>query len=79
MNDPATYHPAVSLDDTITKRADWTPATRDHGSAALLLTATLGALRKPAALLGAVRLAFGLGPFDSTITHQITTRTHEAA
>lgn len=73
-----TYEPPSTLDATINARAEWTPATVDNGAHALLLTATLRTL-EAAALLGAVRLAFGLEPFDSTITHEITTRTHEAA
>ena len=67
MIDPI-YCPPASLDASINQRAAWTPATRDNGSAALLLTATLANL-EAAALLGAVRLAYGLDAFDSTITN----------
>lgn len=67
MLDPI-YCPPTSLDATINQRAAWTPANRDNGSAALLLTATLANL-EAAALLGAVRAAFGLDAFDATITN----------
>lgn len=62
------YTPPATLDETIQRRADWTPAERDNGNAALLLTATLQTL-EAAALLGAVRAAYGLGPYDSTLTN----------
>jgi len=68
MNPTHNYTPPATLDDTIQRRAEWTPATRDCGSAALILTATLQTL-EAAALLGAVRAAYGLGPYDSTLTN----------
>jgi hypothetical protein len=67
MIDPI-YCPPASLDASINRRAEWTPASRDNGSAALLLTATLASL-EAAAELAAVRAAFGLDAFDSTITN----------
>ena len=70
MNDAPEYTPPVSLDETINRRAEWTPAARDNGAAALLLTATLATL-EAAAELGAVRAGFALGPFDSTITNDV--------
>ena len=60
------WTPASSIDETITKRGDWTPATRDCGAAALMLTATLANIER-AAMLGAVRLA--LDPFETTPTN----------
>ena len=65
MTSQPEWNPARTLDDTITRRADWTPATRDHGGAALLLTATLQAI-EAAALLGASRLALALDTFETT-------------
>lgn len=66
--DVETYSPPASIDETISRRAGWTPATRDNGAAAIILTATLATLER-AAVLQAHRDALGLGPLDSTITN----------
>lgn len=67
MNPYAPYEgPAETLDETIARRAHLAPATSSNATP-LLLSATMQNI-EAAALLGAVRLAYGLGPFDSTIT-----------
>lgn len=79
MNDEgATYNPPATLDATITQRAEWTPAQRDNGNAALILTATLAAL-EAAALLGATRAALALGSYDTTPTNAPSSDESEAA
>jgi hypothetical protein len=75
---PPDWTPASTLDETIAKRGDWTPATRDCGAAALLLTATLPNIER-AAMLGAVRLALALDPFDTTPTNAPIADESEAA
>lgn len=77
MIDPV-YCPPASLDESINRRAEWTPAHRDNGAAALILTATLATL-EAAAELAAVRAAFALDAFDSTITNEVPTDAQEAA
>lgn len=72
------WTPASSIDETITKRGDWTPATRDCGAAALMLTATLANIER-AAMLGAVRLALALDPFETTPTNNPADDESEAA
>lgn len=65
MTQQPPYDPPATLDETIQRRAEWTPASRDQGSAALLLTATIATLER-AALLQAHRDALALDPFDTT-------------
>ena len=77
MIDPV-YCPPLSLDESINRRAEWTPASRDNGAPALILTATLATL-EAAAELAAVRAAFALAAFDSTITNDAPTDAQKAA
>lgn len=72
------WTPAATIDETITRRATWTPADRDNGAAALLLTSTLASIER-AAMLGAVRAALALDPFDTTPTNAPDTCDDEAA
>lgn len=72
MIDPTgIYDPPATLDETIQRRAEWSPATRSPGLAPFLLTATLRTLER-AALLGMQRAAFGLEALDTTITNNPT-------
>lgn len=62
------YEPPATLDETIQRRAEWSPATRSPGLAPFLLTATVRTLER-AALLAMQRDAFGLDTLDTTITN----------
>lgn len=76
MNPDQTYQPPRTLDESIERRATWTPATRFNPTP-LLMTATLQTI-EAATLLGAVRAAYGLDVFDSTITLEVEPTTEDA-
>lgn len=79
IDNPAiAYEPAQSLDESINRRASWTPANGGTDGRALVMTATLETLER-ALYLSANRLALALDPFDTTPINAPTEDESEAA
>lgn len=76
--DAAAYEPARTLDETINRRAQWTPANERVDPHALVLTATLESIER-ALYLTSVRHALALDPFDATPINAPTADESEAA
>jgi hypothetical protein len=68
------YEPARTLDESINRRASWTPASRATDTQSLITTATLATIER-ALYLSSIRLALALDPFESTPTNAPVTLT----